>query len=150
MTPSERDLKLTANPTGLIRNGNTATFNCTAPRVKPPPKEMYLKFTDYDQIFHGQIMTSTNSDGLTSYVTLEYTMTMNKNMNGQKLMCYYVTQDGNVISSSEDITVTVLCEYFFLKMTLLSLFFTRQNLVQALFNLLHQVAKRKLEKNILK
>ena len=70
-------------------------------------------FTDGDQKIYGQNMTRTNSDGLTSKISLEYTMTVNKNMDGRKLKCYYVTQDGNVISSSQDVTVKVLCEYFY-------------------------------------
>ena len=110
MTPSERDLELTANTTGLLREGDTVTFNCTAPRVKPPPREMYLKFTDYDQKIIGRNMTSTNSDGLTSKVTLEYAMTVNNNMNGRKLKCYYVTEEGKSIKSSEEVTVKVLCK----------------------------------------
>ena len=110
MTPSERDLKLTANSTGLLREGDTVTFNCTAPRVKPPPREMYLKFTDYDQKFQGQDMTSANSDGLTSNVTLKYTMTVNKSMDGRKLKCFYVTVEGKTINSSEEVTVEVFCK----------------------------------------
>ena len=101
---------MTAKQTGLLRERDTVTFNCTAPRVKPPPKEMYLKLTDYDQKIIGRNMTSTNSDGLTSNVTLEYTMTVNKSMDGRKLKCFYVTEEGKTINSSEEVTVEVLCK----------------------------------------
>ena len=71
---------------------------------------MYFKFTDGGQKIYGQNMTSTNSDGLTSTFSLEYTMTVDKNMHGRKVKCYYVTQDGKTISSLMEFTVKVLCE----------------------------------------
>ena len=110
MTPSERDHKLTANPTGLLREGDTVTFNCTSPRVKPPPKEMYLMFTDGDQKIIGRNMTSTNSDGLTSKVSLEFTVIVDKSMNKRKLKCHYVTEEGKTIKSLEEVTLEVLCK----------------------------------------
>ena len=102
---------MTANPTGLLREGDTVTFNCTAPRVKPPPREIYLKFTDSDHKIIGRNMKSKNSDGLTSHVTLEYAITVNENMNGRKLKCYYVTQDEKIVTISEEATLKVLCEF---------------------------------------
>ena len=69
VTPSERDLTVTANPADPVIEGRSVTFQCTAPRVKPPPKEMHLMFTDDNQKIHGQIVMNTNSDGLTFNVT---------------------------------------------------------------------------------
>ena len=109
MTPSERDLTITANPADPVTDGRSVTFNCTALRVRPYPKEMYLKFTDGVQKIYGQ--NKTNRDRSTYKISLEYNVTVNKNMNGKKIMCYYVTQDGKTISSLIEVTVKVLCKF---------------------------------------
>ena len=111
VTPSERDLTITANPADPVTEGRSVTFKCTALRVKPPPSYMYFMFTGGGEAFHRQDMVNANSDGLTSKVSLEYTLTMNKNMNGLKLMCDYVTQDKKTISSLMKFTVRILCKF---------------------------------------
>ena len=112
MTPSERDLTITANPADPVTEGRSVTFTCTAPRVKPPPKEMYLMFTDGGKKIYGQNKTRKNFDGLTSNISLEYTVTVYKSMNGGKIMCNYVTQDGKTVSSLMEVTVKVLCKFY--------------------------------------
>ena len=110
-TPSKRDFTITTNPADPVIEGRFITFNCTAPRVKPHPKEMYFKFTDGGQKIYGKYKRSTNRDGLTYKVLLKYNVTADKSMNGRKIMCYYVTQDGKTISSLIEVTVKVLCKF---------------------------------------
>ena len=72
---------------------------------------MYFKFTDGGQKIYGKYKRSTNRDGLTYKVLLKYNVTADKSMNGRKIMCYYVTQDGKTISSLIEVTVKVLCKF---------------------------------------
>ena len=110
MTPSESDLKVTASPPDPVREGTSVTFKCSASRVKPPPEEMFWKFTDDGNQHQGQYKNEINSDKLTSSVSVEYTMAINVIDNGRKLNCYYVTAAGNTNISSQDVTVKVLCK----------------------------------------
>ena len=110
MTPSESDLKVTASPPDPVREGTSVTFKCSASRVKPPPKEMFWKFTDDENLHTGQYNNQTNSDKLTSSVSVEHTMTVNESDDGRKLNCYYVTATENATISSEEATVKVLCK----------------------------------------
>ena len=75
---------------------------------------MFWKFTDDDNQHPGQYKIETNSDKLTSSVSVEYTMTVNVIDNGRKLKCYYVTAAGNTIISSQEAMVKVLCKCSFI------------------------------------
>ena len=77
--------------------------------MRPPPREMYWKFTDDDQLL-GQYENETNRDKLTYSVSVEYGMTINRRDNGRKLRCHYVTPSGDTFFSSEEVTVRVLCK----------------------------------------
>ena len=101
---------ITSNPGDPVIEGTSVTFNCTAPRVEPHPKEIYLKFTDDGQKIYGQNKTRINHYDWTYKISLEYNVTANKSMNGRKIICYYVTQDGKTVSSLMEFTVKIICK----------------------------------------
>ena len=71
---------------------------------------MFWKFTDDENPHPGQYKRETNSDKLTSSVSVEYIMAVNGKDNERKLNCYYVTATENATISSEEATVKVLCK----------------------------------------
>jgi len=107
VTPSRQDLKITTSPTGPVKEGETVSFKCSAPRVKPPPREIYWQFTDDENQHNGIYRNDTNADKLTSSVSVDYTMVVKRKDNGRKLICHYTSETGNDIQS-EEATVEVL------------------------------------------
>lgn len=93
----------------LLTEGSSQDLVCKVDRVRPLPKEFYIRFTDNDTRLG--VQSELKNDNLTYSLSVKYSLVTTASHQNKQLVCEYVLPTG-VILQSALVTLPIFGMYF--------------------------------------